>query len=336
MKKKPTMAKKLKRLWRWLVTFTVMCLAVLLSCDLYVSLSTRQYIYTSIKDIPDRSAAVVLGTSKHFSGKINPYYKSRVDAVVQLFAANKVRAVVASGDNRTRQYNEPRMLRKDLIAAGVPSDAITMDFAGFRTLDSIVRAKEVFKLDKFVVVSQRFQVERALYIARAHNIDAIGYVADNPQYFGWRWRVRLREVFARFKAVLDVTVLDTMPKFLGPKVDVNLGLRVPKISLPGLGFGGDDGAVASKDTAPVGVTESANTLNGEAKPKDAQTPEAQINGAQPTEALHSEALHSESRGNGTADSSAIPAKSGVGLPANGAADSVDVMSPPAGGSPGGH
>lgn len=199
---------------------------VLLACDYYVSLSTRDYIFTSINDLPERPAAVVLGTSKYYRGSINPFYQSRIDAVAQVYAAKKVRAVIASGDNATRSYNEPRMLRKDLIKRGVPAEFVTMDFAGFRTLDSVVRAKEVFKLDSFVVVSQQFQVERALYIARAHNINAIGFVADNPPYFGWRWRVRVREVFARFLAVLDVTVLDTMPKFLGPKVDVNIGLPV--------------------------------------------------------------------------------------------------------------
>lgn len=195
---------------------------VLLACDYYVGYSTRDYIYSQVEDLPERPVAVVLGTSKYYGGSINHFYKARVEAAAQVYASKKVRAVVASGDNATRSYNEPRMLRKDLIKQGVPPDYVTMDFAGFRTLDSIVRAKEVFKLDSFVVVSQRFQVERALYIARAHQIDAIGYVAESPAYFGWRWRVRLREVFARFLAVLDVNLFDTMPKFLGPQVEVNV------------------------------------------------------------------------------------------------------------------
>lgn len=234
MKKKRAMTDKLKRVLRWLAMALLVPCLVLLACDFYVSYSTREFIYSQVNDLPERPVAVVLGTSKYYSGKINPFYKSRIEAVAELYAGKKVRAVVASGDNATRQYNEPRMLRKDLIQRGVPADFVTMDFAGFRTLDSIVRAKEVFKLDSFVVVSQRFQVERALYIARAHNIDAIGFVAENPPYFGWRWRVRLREVFARFLAVLDVKVLDTMPKFLGPKVDVNIGLPVPEVVLPAM------------------------------------------------------------------------------------------------------
>lgn len=239
MKKHRVGLGRLKRLLGWLGVFLLVCVVVLFGCDFYVSQSTRPYIYHAIDELPEQPVAVVLGTSKYYAGKINPFYKTRIEAAAQLYRAKKVRAVVASGDNATRQYNEPRMLRKDLIESGVPADLVTMDFAGFRTLDSIVRAKEVFKLDSFVVVSQRFQVERALYIARAHKIDAIGFAADNPPYFGWRWRVRLREVFARFLAVLDVTVLDTMPKFLGPSVNVNIGLPVSEIVLPGLGDSGE-------------------------------------------------------------------------------------------------
>lgn len=240
MKKHRVGLGKLKRLLGWSAAILLVSVAVLLGCDFYVSQITRPYIYSVIDELPEQPVAVVLGTSKYYAGKINPFYKTRIEAAAQLYRAKKVRAVVASGDNATRQYNEPRMLRKDLIASGVPADLVTMDFAGFRTLDSIVRAKEVFKLNSFVVVSQRFQVERALYIARAHKINAIGFVADNPPYFGWRWRVRLREVFARFLAVLDVTVLDTMPKFLGPSVNVNIGLPVPEIVLPGFGDSGED------------------------------------------------------------------------------------------------
>lgn len=250
MKKKRAVPNNLKHIGRWLLALVLLSVFVLLASDFYVSFSTRNYLYTRMDELPERPVAVVLGTSRHYAGKINPFYKSRIEAAAQLYAAKKVRAIVVSGDNATRQYNEPRMLRKDLIASGVPADFVTMDFAGFRTLDSIVRAKEVFKLNSFVVVSQRFQVERALYIARAHNIEAIGFAAENPSYFGWRWRVRLREVFARFLAVLDVTVLDTMPKFLGPKVDVNIGLPVPKIELPGFGGNGDTGAVPAEKAAP--------------------------------------------------------------------------------------
>lgn len=247
MNKKRARFVRLKRYLRRLGIALVVAIVVLAATDVYVSLSTRGYIYAEIDALPERPVAVVLGTSRHYAGKMNPYYKARVESAARLYAAKKVRAVVASGDNATRQYNEPRMLRKDLIAAGVPADFVTMDFAGFRTLDSIVRAKEVFKLDSFVVVSQRFQVERALYIARAHDIKAIGFVAENPPYFGWYWRVRVREVFARFLAVLDVTVLDTMPRFLGPKVDVNVGLPVEEIEIPGMDVRDDDTVVTPMD-----------------------------------------------------------------------------------------
>lgn len=253
MSKKRTRLVKLGRFVRWAGIALGLVVCVLVATDLYVSLSTEKFIYADTQSLPERPVALVLGTSRHYAGKMNPFYKARVEAAARLYAEKKVRAVVASGDNATRQYNEPRMLRKDLIAAGVPAELVTMDFAGFRTLDSIVRAKEVFKLDSFVVVSQRFQVERALYIARAHDIKAIGFVAENPPYFGWFWRVRLREVLARFLAVLDVTVLDTMPRFLGPKVDVSVGLPVLEIEIPGMSAGGkgEDAAAQADSASPA-------------------------------------------------------------------------------------
>lgn len=257
MSKKRARFVGLKRMMRGLGIALTVFVLVLVATDVYVGMSTNQYIYSDINALPERPVAVVLGTSRHYAGKMNPFYKSRVEAAAALYANKKVRAVVVSGDNATRQYNEPRMLRKDLIAAGVPADFVTMDFAGFRTLDSIVRAKEVFKLDSFVVVSQRFQVERALYIARAHDIKAIGYVAQNPPYFGWYWRVRLREVFARFLAVLDVTVLDTMPRFLGPKVDVNVGLPVLEVEIPGIDLRAREGDQVGNESRPSNEAQQA-------------------------------------------------------------------------------
>lgn len=212
---------------RWLrrlMVLPVLCVAALLMlwlCDRYVALSTGDLVYGDLSRLPSRDTALVLGTARHDVVRgMNPFYTARLAATARLFHGGKVRAVIVSGDNRTKAYNEPKMMRRDLIAHGVPAEFVTMDFAGFRTLDSVVRAREVFGQKSFVIVSQRFQLERALYIARAHGIDAIGFVADSPPDFDWTWKVRMREVLARSKAVLDVKVLNTMPRFLGPLVEV--------------------------------------------------------------------------------------------------------------------
>ena len=108
----------------------------------------------------------------------------------------------------------------DLVALGVPAEHITADYAGFRTLDSIYRAGDVFGLDSYIVVSQPFHIERALYLADQRGHDAIGYAARGPQGVHFQ-RNRAREVLARAKAVLDVEVLNLGPRFLGEPVYVN-------------------------------------------------------------------------------------------------------------------
>jgi SanA protein len=106
-------------------------------------------------------------------------------------------------------------MRRDLIKRGIPKDKIYMDFAGFRTLDSILRAKNVFGLNKFIIVSQKFHLERALFIAKAYKIDAIGFKAKSLENTKATIKMRLREYLARVKAFLDVYILHTTPKFFG-------------------------------------------------------------------------------------------------------------------------
>jgi SanA protein len=146
---------------------------------------------------------------------------ARIKAAQELFAAGTVAGIIVSGDNRAADYNEPVMMKTDLVRAGVPAEFITMDFAGFHTLDSVVRAKSVFQQDRVIVVSQRFHAQRALFLAQHTGLDAEAYVADEPP-MDWRIRVRVREVVARALACLDVWVLHRQPHFLGPVVSVNL------------------------------------------------------------------------------------------------------------------
>ncbi|PJG57939.1 hypothetical protein CUC53_15250 [Aeromonas cavernicola] len=185
----------------------------------------RHYTYHKVADVPYNRVAVVLGTSKYLAdGGTNHYFKNRINAAAELYNNAKVDYILVSGDNATPQYNEPRLMRRALIKAGIPAAAIYMDFAGFRTLDSMVRAKEVFGQDRFTVVSQGFHNERAIFIARHFGIDAIGFNAEDPSaYQGFRTRVR--EVFARLMGLIDLHVLGKGPKFLG--APITIGLPVP-------------------------------------------------------------------------------------------------------------
>ena len=192
--------------------------AALLGYSEWTVSDARHYTYDDVEVVPYNRVALVLGTSKYLiGGSPNHYFKYRIKAAAELYNNGKVDYILVSGDNATVQYNEPRQMRRALIQAGIPAKAIYSDYAGFRTLDSIVRAKEVFGQARFTVVSQAFHNERAIFIARHFGIEAVGFNALDPSaYQGIKTRVR--EVFARLMGLLDLYVLDKGPKFLGEPI----------------------------------------------------------------------------------------------------------------------
>lgn len=195
-------------------------LASLVVIDLGISLATRNAITDTIDEVQPVEVALILGTSRSHRGKPNLFYLARIEAAAELYISGRVRGVLVSGDNATRYYNEPISMQKDLMTLGVPAEHITLDYAGFRTLDSMIRAKEIFGLDQVIVVSQRFHAARAIFLARWFGIDARGFAAADPPHAGYL-RVRAREVFARAAAVLDI-LTGQGPRFLGERETVRL------------------------------------------------------------------------------------------------------------------
>lgn len=188
-------------------------------CNQKIVKSTQDKIYSDISEIPYNHTGILLGTSKYLqSGYVNLYYAYRIEAAAQLMKAGKIKYLVISGDNSRKDYSEPEDMRNDLILAGIDSNHIFLDYAGFRTFDSMVRLREIFSQKSTTVISQKFHVERAIYIGEQEGIASIGYPArDVTQYYGFRTQVR--EVFARVKVFVDALV-NTQPKFLGPKVTI--------------------------------------------------------------------------------------------------------------------
>lgn len=171
----------------------------------------KDRIYTDIDKLPKYNDAVVLGTSKYYSkGSPNLYYKYRLEAAMTLLKRGKVKNLLVSGDNKTPYYNEPKVMQNDLRRMGVQKELIKQDFAGYRTLDSIVRAREVYQLEPFVIVTQQFHCERALFIAKYHHIDAVCFAAKYPE---GHIKVRIREFFARLGMLWDF-LMDTQPETL--------------------------------------------------------------------------------------------------------------------------
>ncbi len=199
---------------------SVALLLLVLLMNFWVSHATRNHVYDSVDEIPYNRVGLLLGTAKTLvNGQVNLYYEYRIAAAVKLFNEKKIDYILVSGDNGSIYYNEPTSIQKDLIARGIPEAKIFLDYAGFRTLDSIVRSKIIFGQTKLTVISQQFHNERAIFIASRKGIDAIGY---NAQDVGVRYgiKIKIRERLARMKMMLDL-MLGKQPKFLGEPIEIS-------------------------------------------------------------------------------------------------------------------
>lgn len=193
-----------KRMFKILIVLTFLGIVFVLLCNVWVVVSTRSRSYFSIDSLPSRQVALVLGTSKMSSdGKDNLYFKYRMEAAARLFNEGKVKSLILSGNNDSRYYNEPLDMQRAMLRLGVPKTAIQLDFAGYRTFDSIIRCKNLFREDNITIVSQDSHNARALFIAQNEGLNAISFAAQDVPT-GYSVRTLIREYLARPKAVLDV------------------------------------------------------------------------------------------------------------------------------------
>ncbi len=210
------MIKKVIKIFLYLVISTLL---VIFISNYTIIYTTQNKTFDTIEQIATNRVGLVLGTSKKLvDGTNNLYYTYRIEAAVQLFKAKKIKFILISGDNGTRYYNEPKTIKQDLIKAGIPTEKIFLDFAGFRTLDSMVRAKEVFGLQQVTIISQKFHNERAIYLANKKGLKAVGYNAKDV--FGRTGlKVKARELLARVKVFIDL-IFNTQPKFFGEQIEI--------------------------------------------------------------------------------------------------------------------
>ena len=171
-------------------------------------------VFTSVESLPAREFGLLLGTTRLVKGKYrNDYFYKRIRAAVNLYRAGKIRKIIVSGDNSRTDYNETGDMKRELVAEGIPPDDVLMDYAGFRTLDSVVRARNLYGASELTVISQMFHVERAVYLADRNGIDAIGFVAEDSVVKSARMRLAVRESLARVRAVIDAELLHSKPHF---------------------------------------------------------------------------------------------------------------------------
>jgi SanA protein len=213
---------KWKKWLKWVgIALPVLGILFFVLCNIWVVSSTQVKVYSDNNKLPDHRVALVLGTSnKTTSGLPNQFFEKRMETAAELYKMGKIDHFILSGDNRSRFYNEPFEMQKALVSRGVPLGAITLDYAGLRTLDSVVRCKEIFGQNEIIIITQPFHSYRALFISNYYEMDAVAMVASDPG-LDISFKIRIREYFARTKAVLDLYILNTSPRHLGKKEDIN-------------------------------------------------------------------------------------------------------------------
>ncbi len=183
--------------------------------------SASERIFQETANVPTRKTALLLGCSEYLNdGRENLFFKHRIKATSQMFEAGKIHSIIVSGDNSRKDYDESTDMMNALVRAGIPKRAIFRDFAGFSTLDSVVRAKEIFGQTEITVISQEFHIERAIYIGQVRGIDVLGFAAKNVEGMAGR-KTHIREYLARCKAILDLQILNRQPRFLGERIAIN-------------------------------------------------------------------------------------------------------------------
>ncbi|HZX74855.1 MAG TPA: ElyC/SanA/YdcF family protein [Cyclobacteriaceae bacterium] len=202
------------------ILFLVVAFVVI--SNIWIIQSTEVNVFYDVRQVPYNQVALVLGTSNKLTdGSPNPFFENRIRTAALLYHQKKVSHFILSGDNRTQYYNEPFAMKRALMKLGVPDSVITLDYAGLRTLDSVVRSKEIFGQDKLTIITQSFHCYRALFISAYYDIKAIAIITSEQPREDAPF-VYLREYFARTKAVLDLYILKTAPRHLGDKEHLDI------------------------------------------------------------------------------------------------------------------
>lgn len=181
--------------------------------------SGQQGIYEDPAQVPSMPVAMVFGAGLQPDGSPSWMLADRVDAAVELYEDGKVRRILMTGDNSSVGYNEVAAMKQRAVAEGVPADMINLDYAGFRTYDSCYRATAIFGVDQAILVTQRYHLPRALYLARAFGIEAVGLAAGRD-YYPRQEFYDLRELAALSVSWYEVNLLHPQPRFLGNPVDL--------------------------------------------------------------------------------------------------------------------
>ena len=210
----------MKKVTMILAIIVVILALIILTINLYVKETTKKQIinnsdYTKLENI---DCIIVLGAGI-WGDKPSPMLEDRLLESINLYYNNVSNKILMSGDHGREEYDEVNIMKNYAIEKGVPSENIFMDHAGFSTYESIYRAKEIFKAKKVVIVTQKYHLYRALYIANQLGLEAYGVGSDPRKYVGATYR-ELREILARDKDFIKC-IFKPEPTYLGETIPVS-------------------------------------------------------------------------------------------------------------------
>lgn len=206
--------------FRFLILIVILGLCLLFGIDFYVRSSTKDRIISpeDVSSVSDADCILVLGAGIRTDGSPSPMLQHRLNTGIELYQNGAAPKLLMSGDHGRKKYNEVQTMKDIALDQGVPSEDVFMDHAGFSTYDSLYRARDVFQARKVIIVTQKYHLYRALYIARSLGLDAWGVSADTRRYRGQSQR-DFREILARDKDFF-VSVFKPLPKYLGDTIPI--------------------------------------------------------------------------------------------------------------------
>lgn len=213
------MKKRFKKLLIILLIFAFAGVAVLYGLSAHIHSATEEVIFENGEDVPDVFTAIVLGASVRSNGNLSMMLEDRVKSAYQLYKDGKVKRFLLSGDNGSKNYNEPQAMKEYLINLGVPEEDIFLDYAGFDTYDSMYRASSIFNVKDAVVVTQKFHLPRAIYISQKLGLNYYGLIGDKHIYQREGANQR-RELLANVKAYSEL-LMDKEPTYLGSQIPID-------------------------------------------------------------------------------------------------------------------
>ncbi|WP_343566912.1 ElyC/SanA/YdcF family protein [Sphingobacterium sp.] len=210
--------KKIKRFVLVVVALCVVALVVVVITNSNVTAKTDSVIFTELKDVPRTKVAIIFGAGINVD-QPSRYLKDRLDAGISLYKNHKVDKILLSGDNGRDEYDELSVMKLYCQKNGIDTAKIYIDYAGFDSYSTMYRAKYIFNVDTAILVSQKYHLNRCVYLGDKLGIKSFGYSADRAAYPGYKYYA-FREKLSVAKAFLDV-MRNRKPKYLGKQVDVN-------------------------------------------------------------------------------------------------------------------